>query len=75
MAGATLRDRTVSRHEWLPKYQVTLKHKEVVIPGTMIVDSGADFSVISLKNGRYLGYRLADGEELLVAQTLGGSVE
>ncbi|MBC6473131.1 MAG: retropepsin-like domain-containing protein [Hormoscilla sp. GM102CHS1] len=66
--------RTVSRHEWLPKYQVTLKHKEVVIPGTMIVDSGADFSVISLKNGLDLGYRLADGEELLVAQTL-GSVE
>ena len=67
--------RTVSRHEWLPKYQVTLKHKEVVIPGTMIVDSGADFSVISLKNGRDLGYRLADGEELLVGETLGGSVE
>ena len=67
--------RSVSRHEWLPKYQVTLKHKEAVMPGTMMVDSGADFSVISLKTGRYLGYALADGEELLVAQTLGGTVE
>jgi len=67
--------RSVSRHEWLPKYQVTLKHKEVVMTSTMIVDSGAEFSVISLKTGRDLGYELADGEELLVAQSLGLKVE
>ena len=67
--------RTVSRHEWLPKYQVTLQHKETVMPSTMIVDSGAAKSVISLKTGQHLGYGLADGEELLVAETLGGMVE
>lgn len=67
--------RSVSRHEWSPNYQVTLKHRHIEMQVIMIVDSGADFSVISLKTGRDLGYALADGEELLVGQTLGGSVE
>ena len=38
--------RTVSTHEWSPNYQVNLKHKELVLNATMVVDSGADFSII-----------------------------
>lgn len=30
--------RTVSTHEWSPTYQVKLKHKELVMNATMIVD-------------------------------------
>ncbi|GAA6614679.1 hypothetical protein NUACC26_004640 [Scytonema sp. NUACC26] len=41
----------------------------------MLVDSGADFSLISLKAGQDLGYTLADGEQTLLAQTVGGTVE
>lgn len=41
----------------------------------MLVDSGADFSVISLKAGQDLGYALADEEEILVGQAIGGKVE
>ncbi|MBE9223897.1 retropepsin-like domain-containing protein [Phormidium sp. LEGE 05292] len=67
--------RTVSRHEWSPDYPVTLKHNELVINTNMVVDSGADFSVISSKAGQDLGYALADGEEILVGQAIGGSVE
>ena len=67
--------RTVSRHEWFPNYQVGLKHKEVVMNTTMLVDSGADFSVISLKAGQDLGYALADEEEILSGQAIAGKVE
>lgn len=67
--------RTVRRSEWQPDYQVILKHKELVMKASMIVDSGADVSVISFKAGRDLGYALADGEEILVGQTISGRVE
>ncbi len=67
--------RTLSRHDWQPIYQVTLKHNEGEINTTMIIDSGADFSVISHQSGRDLGFNLADSEEILIAQTIGGMVE
>jgi Family of unknown function (DUF5678)/Aspartyl protease len=67
--------RTVSTHEWSPTYQVNLKHKDLVLNATMVVDSGADFSIISLKAGQDLGYALADEEHILVGQTIGGTVE
>ena len=67
--------RTVSRHEWSPDYQVKLKHKEFELDATMVVDPGADFSVISLKAGQDLGYALADAESTLLAETIGGRVE
>ncbi|WP_293143934.1 MULTISPECIES: hypothetical protein [unclassified Microcoleus] len=64
---------TVSTHEWSPTYQVNLKHKELVMNATMVVDSGADFSIISLKAGQDLGYALADGEHISICQTIGGN--
>jgi Family of unknown function (DUF5678)/Aspartyl protease len=67
--------RTVRTHEWSPTYQVYLKHKELVMNATMVVDSGADFSIISLKAGQDLGYALADGEHILIDRTIGGTVE
>jgi hypothetical protein len=67
--------RTVTTHEWSPTYQVNLKHKELVINATMIVDSGANFSIISLKVGQDLGYALADGEHILVGKRNGVTVE
>lgn len=41
----------------------------------MVVDSGADFSIISLKAGQDLGYVLPEEEEILIGQTIGGIVE
>ncbi len=67
--------RTVSTHEWSPTYQVNLKHRELTINTTMVVDSGADFSIISLKAGQDFGYALADAEKILICQTIGGTVE
>lgn len=64
--------RTVSKHQWEPEYQVLFKNNEVVMNATVIVDSGADFSLISLKVGQDLGYSLADKEEISVGQAIGG---
>lgn len=67
--------RSVVRHDWLPNYHVTLKHREYQINATMLVDSGAEVSLITNKLGRDLGYALADSESTLLAETIGGTVE
>ncbi|MEQ8970321.1 MAG: retropepsin-like domain-containing protein [Coleofasciculus sp. C1-SOL-03] len=67
--------RTVVRHDWLPNYHVRLKHNDLEISTTMLVDSGAEISLISLKVGQDLGYSLADAESTLLAETIGGTVE
>ncbi len=70
-----IRFRSIVCHEWLPNYSVILKHNDLEVNTTMLVDSGAEVSLISLKLGRDLGYSLADSESLLIAQTIGGKVE
>ncbi len=67
--------RSVVRHEWLPNYSVTLKHQEYEMVATMLVDSGAEVSLITQKVGQDLGYALADSELTLLAETIGGTVE
>ena len=47
--------RSISHHDWLPNYSVQLKHREVEISAAMLIDSGADFSVISYDMGKKLG--------------------
>lgn len=66
---------TVARHDWQPNYNVNLKHKNLELSTTMLVDSGAELSLISLKVGQDLGYALADAESTLLAETIGGRVE
>ena len=70
-----VRIRSVSRHEWKPEHIVTLSNKEITIEYIMLVDSGADFSVISKKSGLDLGFNLADAEQTLLAYGIGGTVE
>ena len=41
----------------------------------MLIDSGADFSVIAHKTGLDLGFRLADAEQTLPAYGIGGTVD
>ncbi len=70
-----IRFRAVARHDWQPNYHVKLKHRDIDISTTMLVDSGAELSLISLKVGQDLGYALADAESALLAETIGGRVE
>lgn len=67
--------RSVVCHEWQPNYSVKLKHNLQEIDATMLVDSGAEVSLISYKIGQDLGYQLADAETKLRAETIGGIVE
>ena len=69
-----VRLRSVSRHAWLPTHHVHLKHGATELPASMLVDSGADFSVISRQIGEDFGYALADAEQTLLAQGIGGTV-
>ncbi len=70
-----IRFRSVTRHDWLPNYEIKLKHGSIEIEVTVLVDSGAEVSLISLKMGQDLGYTLADSESTLLAETIGGRVE
>ncbi|MCW5313795.1 hypothetical protein GTQ43_08240 [Nostoc sp. KVJ3] len=70
-----IRFRTVARHDWQPNYHVKLKHRDIEVSTIMLVDSGAELSLISFKVGQDLGYALADAESTLLAETIGGRVE
>lgn len=70
-----IRFRSVVRHEWQPNYYLKLKQNEIEINSYMLVDSGAEISLISFKLGQDLGYALADSESTLLAETIGGTVE
>ncbi|MGF2036266.1 MAG: retropepsin-like domain-containing protein [Nostoc sp. CmiVER01] len=70
-----IRFRTIARHDWQPNYHVKLKHRDIEVFTIMLVDSGAELSLISLKVGQDLGYALADAESTLLAETIGGRVE
>lgn len=70
-----IRFRAVVRHDWQPNYEVRLQHRDKVMDVMMLVDSGAELSLIPFKTGEELGYALADSESKLVAETIGGNVE
>jgi len=67
-----VRFKNVKRHEWQPKYQVVLKVKTSKSL-KMLVDSGADFSLIPKDLGLILGYELAVAETLSQAEGIGGN--
>jgi hypothetical protein len=69
-----VRFRSLKKHEWQPKYEVTLTFQQTLTV-KMLVDSGADFSVISKELGIALGYTQAPGEALNQADGVGGSVD
>ncbi|WP_442948217.1 DUF5678 domain-containing protein [Nostoc sp.] len=50
-----IRFRSVARHDWQPNYRVILKHRDRNIESntTMLVNSGAELSLISLIELRY----------------------
>ncbi len=69
-----IRFKNVRHHEWQPKYNVLLKVTRSRSL-KMLVDSGADFSLIPKQLGLDLGYELALGEPMNKAEGIGGSVD
>ena len=62
-------------HDWQPKYELLLKYQEHTEKVKMLVDSGADFSLITKKMGEDLGYTKGEGENLGSGEGIGGSIE
>jgi Aspartyl protease len=62
-------------HEWEPLYPVTLtcesNSKEIL----MVVDSGAQLSLISREVGESLGFTVSKGEPITIDQGVGGEVQ
>jgi hypothetical protein len=65
-----LRFRNFKKHEWTPKYPVLIDSK----PLEMVVDSGADMSLINYQVGLDLGFTKSVGELGEAATGVGGEV-
>lgn len=68
-----IRFRNVKKHEWQPKYEVTILGQNP-LPIKMLVDSGADISLISKELGLNLGLTKLPEELILQGDSVGGSV-
>jgi Aspartyl protease len=71
----TLRLQSLREDTWSPMYTVGLKsaHSELW-DCRMLIDSGADISLISKKTGEELGLQRSDEEETLSAKGIGGTI-
>jgi hypothetical protein len=65
----------MARHEWEPEYPVTLGNGSIRHDALMLVDSGAELSLIGLEIGKLLGFELADREILLGGTGIGGEIQ
>ena len=70
-----IRFRNFNIHFWNPLYSVKIKSSETEFQLEMLVDSGADCSLVPLKIGEELGFKLAEAETMQVANGVGGSIE
>ncbi len=64
--------RSVFFHEWTPLYSVQLQSKTHSLELPMLIDSGADGSLLSFQTGTVLGFQVADNEIIHEAKGIGG---
>jgi len=69
-----VRMRTLKSHDWQPKYEVLLRFQHTVTV-KMLVDSGAELSLITKQLGEDLGCNRTAGESISKAEGVGGSIE
>jgi Cauliflower mosaic virus peptidase (A3) len=65
----------MARHEWEPEYPVTLSNGSISHDALMLVDSGAELSLISRDVGNLLGFQVANREIVSEGTGVGGKVE
>lgn len=66
--------RSITFHDWMPFYPIKLHFKDKSISLPMIIDSGADGSLISYDTGIKLGLQINEGETVQSAKGIGGGV-
>ena len=69
---APIRVKSVKRHEWTPKYPIILKRNNIFLEERMLIDSGADISVITKQTGIDLGLNVQDEDYQQSAEGVGG---
>jgi hypothetical protein len=67
--------RSISRHPWLPLHDVQVNKHGEMLQASMLVDSGADFSVVPLSYGRFMGFEVGESEVCLPVYGIGGVAE
>jgi hypothetical protein len=67
-----IRIKSVKRHEWTPKYPIILKRNGIQLEERMLIDSGADISVISKQTGIDLGLTVQAEDYQQSAEGVGG---
>ena len=68
-----VRFRTVKASNWQPKYIVSLKYQQTKTI-RMLVDSGADFCLMTKQLGLDLGYQIGTEEVMAKAEGIGGEI-
>jgi hypothetical protein len=69
-----VRFRTLKSSDWQPTYSITLKHQNRQRQLKMLVDSGADFSLMPKQLGLDLGYQVGEEEVMAKGEGIGGEV-
>ncbi|MEO8151415.1 MAG: aspartyl protease family protein [Bacteroidia bacterium] len=69
-----IRIQSLKTHEWPPEYDVIVKLNNKKLKLKMLVDSGADISLLPLHTGLKLGFRHSPGEAILSASGIGGAI-
>ena len=67
-----IRIKSVTRHEWTPKYPIILKRNGIQLEERMLIDSGADISVITKQTGIDLGLTVHAEDYQQAAEGVGG---
>ncbi len=70
-----IRIKALKNDKWQPDYSITLSTKNFSEKLSMLVDSGADISIIPLWTGLDLGLKVAEGELIEKAEGVNGFVE
>ena len=67
-----IRIKSVTHHEWTPKYPIILKRNGIQLEERMLIDSGADISVITKQTGIDLGLTVHAEDYQQSAEGVGG---
>jgi hypothetical protein len=72
---SAVRFKSLKRKTWRPFQNITLKSDNRIIELSLLVDSGADFSVVDFPIGKSLGFNKTSGEISEFGEGVGSRVE
>ena len=70
----SFRIKSLKRHPWVPTYPVKFHFDEGCQKEEMLIDSGADISLINYEFGKLLGFEKSPHATILEAEGVGGNV-